>query len=214
MSTYLDDQAHAAADELGDGVEASITFRHHGAILRAASSNARAERCDQVEAQMDEGPCVDAMAGLEPVTVLDVRQERRWSRWSARTAQEGFLACVAMPAPVATGTAVAVNYYLEMPGTWAAGHQEVAGVRARTVAGEMRERLDAGRAPEASEDELGLDDQAVVEQAAGMMMQANAIDAAQAHRLLAQAAAAGGVAPVEVARTVLSVLSRRSRTVA
>ncbi|MBF0689756.1 MAG: ANTAR domain-containing protein [Cellulomonas sp.] len=211
MTTYLDDHARAASDEMGEGYEASITVRHHGAVLRAASSSPGAARCDLVEARMDEGPCLEAMDGLGRVAVRVVGEERRWPHWSARTLDEGFVACVALPVRVAQETVLAINYYVAPV---AAGDPpwDVAERRVQTVAGQMRARLDVAstgllalQAPDTLEG-----DQAVVDRAVGAAMQCNQVDAADAYQVLARAASERGVTLVQMSHDLLAVLAEPS----
>lgn len=200
MTTYLDEHARDAADQIGHGAEVSITFRHHGAPVRGGSSSMRAARCDQIEVRMDEGPCIDAMVDLQTVLVPSVEDDPRWPAWSSRTAAEGFVACFAQPAPVAPGTSLAINVYLPGPWQWDSSAEPAVERRTWSIADEMRVRLAASRdehAPAPHPDDL-------VQQAVGVLMHSNGIGVRDATLLLERAAAISGAPVVGVARSVLA----------
>ncbi len=111
LSGYLQECASRSAGVLGDDLDASVTLRQHGLTLHAGSSSRAAERCDQAEAMVDEGPCVDAMATGAKVDVASVRAEVRWHAWRAQTLEEGFVRALAVPSEVAPGVSVALNLY-------------------------------------------------------------------------------------------------------
>jgi hypothetical protein len=93
VATYLERHAHHAADSLGAGAHAGITFRHFGTTVRAGSSSARAQRCDDAEVRVQEGPCISAMQSMRAIVLPDVDDEalyaagpRTWTPADLRTA--------------------------------------------------------------------------------------------------------------------------------
>lgn len=141
MTSYLDEHAVRAAEALGPGVETSITVRHHGATVRVASTDERAAACDQVEARIEDGPCVVAMAGLDPVVIPDVAAEWRWPTWTRTVLDHGFASVVALPAPVDTAVAVALNLYGPPGHPWEPAQLEAGRRAAEGAAGDLRGRL-------------------------------------------------------------------------
>jgi hypothetical protein len=210
MSTYLDEHARDAAAELGTGAEVSITFRHHGAMLRVSSSNSAAARCDQTEIRMDEGPCVDALSELVVVDVPDVGAGDRWPHWAERVVAEGFRACVAVPAPITAASALALNVYLDDAGRWGEAVQRTAVARATQVADDVRERLVV--AALAADRVATTSDRAALDRAAGVVMQGNDVGPDEARALIARTAVERGVEPVEVARELLTAVPRGPAT--
>src|SRR5690606_36950254 len=96
---------------LGGNVETSILLRYRGVSMRAASSNAAAARCDQVEARSGEGLCVDAMDTGDLLIVRDLAAEERWPEWREAAAHEGFVTAAAVPAEIVDGMSLALNVY-------------------------------------------------------------------------------------------------------
>lgn len=211
MPTYLAAHARASADELA--AHASITLRHHGSTVRVASSSRRAALCDQAEARSEDGPCVVAMSGLLPVVIPDLDAERRWPAWSQATRDAGFSAVVAVPAVVDATSAVALNLYLEPGRRWSDGDGARAQERADAIAGDVRARLRAAAASPA-EPPGGASGGAQaraerVEQAVGVLRQANGCDERTARALLELVAARDGTDVADVAWTLIAAIQGR-----
>ncbi|NHT17544.1 ANTAR domain-containing protein [Cellulomonas sp. IC4_254] len=208
MPTYLDVHAREVADALG--VHASITLRHHGATVRVASSSDRAALCDQAEARSEDGPCIVAMSSLRAVTIPDLAAERRWPAWSRTTRDAGFTAVVAVPASVEPTTAVALNLYLDPGRTWT--QQDAAHARARvtSLAEDVIDRLAAAAtlpAVPAADEELGTAGR--IDQAVGVLMQANGCDARTARALLDLVAARHDRDVADVAAFLITAVGGR-----
>jgi hypothetical protein len=205
MATYLERHAQLAAGELEPGVHASITMRHHGATVRVASSSPAASACDQAEARDEDGPCVAAMSSLDPVHV-EVAGETRWPAWTRTAAEHGFGGAVAVPARVGDRTAVALNLYLERGRAWGEPDMQVARQHAEMVADSVRSRLTASstRRVEATDGPGGA---LLVDQAIGVLMQANGVDAHVARALLELVAAREHVPVADIAVTILAAVT-------
>lgn len=67
----------------------SIALRHGNKIEVAAVTDPVAARADQLQFDLDEGPCLSIVAGHEVEAVHDLAEEDRWPRWSASTQAEG-----------------------------------------------------------------------------------------------------------------------------
>lgn len=208
MPTYLDAHVRDSASALS--VHASITLRHHGSTVRVASSSRRAALCDQAEAQAEDGPCVVAMSGLRAVVIPDLAAEQRWPAWSRVTKDAGFAAVVAVPAVVDPASAVALNLYLDPGRGWSERDGAVALAHVEAIAADVRDRIEAALSPAAGSaagpggDAVG--DAERVEQAVGVLMQANGCDARTARALLELVAARDGTDVSEVASVLLAAI--------
>lgn len=206
MRTYLDDHAVRAAAGIGPGVQASITVRHHGATVRVASSDGRAAACDQVEARTEDGPCIIAMSGLDPVVVPDVGQEWRWPTWSRTVLDSGFASVAAVPAPVDRTVAVAVNVYAEPGVSWDPPRLEAGRGAAEAVAVDVRARLRAAVLAEPPMNDTD-SEPAIIDRAVGVIMQGNGCDAPTARALLTMVAFRDKRPLVDVAAFLLATVS-------
>lgn len=200
MATYLERHARGAADSMGPGAHASITFRHFGTTVRGGSSSARARRCDDVEVRAQDGPCISAMRGGAPVVLPDVLGERRWPAWRERFAVERFDSFVAVPVSVGRHTEIAVNVYSAGARDWTPVDLATAVRLAGAVAVDVRARLRlAGGAVGERLGGRARRERDRVDLAIGIVMHARRCDAATAERLVRELGARSGAAPREVA---------------
>jgi GAF domain-containing protein len=68
----------------------SITMRRRrGRAESVASTSTAADRCDALQYELDEGPCLDAIAEDEAYLIEDVANDPRWPRWGPLAAEAG-----------------------------------------------------------------------------------------------------------------------------
>ncbi|NHT16665.1 GAF and ANTAR domain-containing protein [Cellulomonas sp. IC4_254] len=213
MATYLERHARGAADSMGPGTHASITFRHFGTTVRAGSSSARARRCDDVEVRVQEGPCISAMRGMAPVVLPDLLAERRWPAWRERFTVEQFDSFVAVPVTVGPRAEIAVNFYAAGARDWTPVDLATAVRLAGAVAVDVRARLRlAGGAVGERLGGHARRERDRVDLAVGIVMASRHCDAATAQQVVRELAARSGAAPVEIAEWLAAavVLPRAS----
>ena len=63
-----------------------VKNRHR--IQTPAATGAVARRCDQLQLELDEGPCLDVLRDTEFITCPDLLEETRWPVWAPRVARE------------------------------------------------------------------------------------------------------------------------------
>ncbi|MFP5252515.1 MAG: GAF and ANTAR domain-containing protein [Actinomycetes bacterium] len=69
---------------------ASITLRRkRDSTETVAATSELAMRCDQLQYELAEGPCVDAVFDGEAYYIDDVATDHRWPRWGPAAAKEG-----------------------------------------------------------------------------------------------------------------------------
>ena len=206
MSPYLYDHAMRAATHFGNGTQASITFRHHRAVIRAASSDDASARCDQVEALTDDGPCVLAMERLHAVLIPHLDDEPRWANWRKQAAHEGFNSALAIGAHVAPGMDVSLNLYSPATDPWDARALVAADGFTQRIARTMSLGMQLSDLTEPLE-RVELTGPELIGQAVGATMDCNGCTADHALELLIGAAANRNVGLEEVAATVLLALT-------
>ena len=68
----------------------SITMRRkRGRAESVASTSDIANKCDELQYELDEGPCLDAIAEDEAYLIDDLRNDPRWPTWGPRAAEAG-----------------------------------------------------------------------------------------------------------------------------
>jgi GAF domain-containing protein len=79
----------AAAENLGPKVWASVSLvRQRRDVETPASSDERAARADQLQYELGEGPCLDAIWEQETFRIDDMTADERYPRWSRAVAEE------------------------------------------------------------------------------------------------------------------------------
>ena len=84
------DRICAAAVGLLDGkAEAAISIAHRGRRVENLGATTEAvRRGDELQAELGEGPCLDAVWDQEQVVVGDLAGEQRWPRWGPKMVAE------------------------------------------------------------------------------------------------------------------------------
>jgi transcriptional regulator with GAF, ATPase, and Fis domain len=77
---------------------ASLSLHHQGRELQTtAASDPVAERAHELQLELGEGPCVDAVWDHDDVNVvLQVPDDRRWPRWGPHAAELGLASLIAV----------------------------------------------------------------------------------------------------------------------
>lgn len=85
----LDAAVHAAVALIKPVEAASVSLVHaRGRIETQAATDDMCRRADELQIELDEGPCLQAIRDEETVVVRDLSSETRWPRWSSRAAEE------------------------------------------------------------------------------------------------------------------------------
>ena len=80
----------AAVDLLEGKAQAAISIAHRGRRVENLGATTEAvRRGDELQAELGEGPCLDAVWDQEQVIVRDLATEDRWPRWAPRMAEWG-----------------------------------------------------------------------------------------------------------------------------
>ena len=68
-----------------------ITLRQRGSprARSVATTDPLADRCDQLQYDLGEGPCLDAVSDEEAYLIDDVRHDARWPTWGPQAAEAG-----------------------------------------------------------------------------------------------------------------------------
>jgi len=89
MQTTLQRVVEAAAQNLDGEVWASVSLvKRRREVETPASSDDRAARADQLQYELKEGPCVDAIWEQETFQIDDMTTDQRYPRWARAVVQE------------------------------------------------------------------------------------------------------------------------------
>jgi GAF domain-containing protein len=101
-----------AVDNLDSCEFAGISLVERRRITSPATSDEVPRTVDAIQAEVDEGPCLDAIRDHEVVRSTDLRAERRWPRFAARAhAETGVRSILGLRLFVEGDTMGALNLY-------------------------------------------------------------------------------------------------------
>jgi hypothetical protein len=117
------DRLHRGVDlvvELMDGcdhVGVTVAFGRSGSTVAATDELAR--RGDELQYELDEGPCLDTVRQQHTVISQDLTVDRRWLRWGPRVSAElGVNAMMSLLLYTDRDAFGALNLYADRPDVW------------------------------------------------------------------------------------------------
>lgn len=113
-----------------------ITLREpNGALATPAASDPIAAQAAELQQQLGEGPCLDAVWDLGTLTVNDLKSDRRWPSWAPAAAELGIRSVLSLRLEV-TGTSMAasLNLFANQPYAFDSTDLAIASVFARHAA--------------------------------------------------------------------------------
>ena len=116
MQSSLATIVQLAVENLDACEFAGISLVEHGKITSPASSNDIPKTVDKIQSETDEGPCIDAIKEHEVFQTGNLKEERRWPKFSARAHQEtGVTSILSIRLFVEENTIGALNLYSTVP---------------------------------------------------------------------------------------------------
>ena len=204
IEAYLEDFAARAADHIGPGTQCGITLRHRGHDTRAASSDPRAARCDEVEVLAGAGPCITALDEQRTVTPAEVWHDARWTQWREAAVREGFRSAAAMPAGAGPGAGIALNVYFEDDDPADTERLVRAAMFAEQIARVMALCIRIAEQTTINDDlAAAMASRSVIDQAIGIIMAQNRCSADDAFAILRRASSHRNIKLREVAASVV-----------
>jgi GAF domain-containing protein len=204
------EQVVASADALFEVDGAALMLVDRDQVLRnLATSDPRAVLLEELQAEHEEGPCIDAFDDKRPVWSDDLGREDRWPRFSAAAAGRRLLAVLASPVPYSDQAVGVVAVYATAPHDWTEAEREAivayTDLAAMLVVNAMEAR-ERGRL--AGELQGALDSRVVIEQAKGVLVGRHGLTTRQAFERLRRQARDQRRSLSEVARAVVSAAER------
>lgn len=168
-----------------EGVDAAAlsVIRARRRIETPAATSRAARSCDELQYDLGEGPCLDAVWEAEVVDVPDLSDEPRWPRWTPRVVDEaGFRSMTCYRLFLADQTVGALNLYSCAPDGFSAVERDHGTAIAAHIAVAVRD------AQQIDQLQAALDNRTVIGQATGIIMERSDLDAFQAFVVLTNVA--------------------------
>ena len=144
LDLHEEPSAERTVDRIAEYARAGLRCDDAGILLvhsrnrieTAAATSERAERAHILQTELDEGPCLDALTGLESYYAIgDTATEERWPRWCAIVASELDLRSVlSIRLETRTRRFGSINLYGSQPDMFGLDDLAVANIFARHAA--------------------------------------------------------------------------------
>jgi GAF domain-containing protein len=178
----------------------------------AAATDPLTERADDLQYQLDEGPCLTSWARRTLVRIDDLRTDRRWPRWEGAAQELGLRSTLSTPLAAGDRAFGALKVYSREPAAFDAHAERVLTLFADQAAILVANVVAHDRAQRLSEDlRSTLRTRDLVSTARGVLIGRERVDEHTAFVLLAGAAQREGRTLEEAARSVLETALRRRR---
>ncbi|MFP3465343.1 GAF and ANTAR domain-containing protein [Leifsonia sp. SIMBA_070] len=169
-----------------------------------SASDAVAARLDELQFDLGEGPCWDALRLRRPVLESDMRARPRqtWSAFSAAALEQGVVALFAFPMLVGPLQIGAIDMYARQPVTLDDAHTQEA-TRLADIAGRRLLQNALHRAGDELQEDNNPFSRRIVHQATGMVLAQLDVSADDARMVIQAHAFATNRSMMEVSREVL-----------
>src|SRR5713226_1056398 len=111
VEQFLHEMAGLAARRVSGGLSCGMTMQANGRPVTVACSDPVAARVDEMQYELDDGPCLHAMRDGRMVRIEDTADKARWPEFEARAAAHGIRSCMALPLHADGKPLVALNLY-------------------------------------------------------------------------------------------------------
>ena len=211
VDTVLGLMTSLALETIAGSTGAGVTLIDaRGRPTSAAATDSLVERADALQYELNEGPCLAAIATRTPQRVHDLATEQRWPRWAAKAQQIGLGATLSAPVFAGDVCLGAMKVYADRAGAFEARAEQLLGLftaPAAVLVANVQSQQDARRMSENLR--TALDQRDVIALAKGTLMHSRNVDERGAFALLAAASARQNRALHEVARELIVATTRR-----
>jgi transcriptional regulator with GAF, ATPase, and Fis domain len=174
---------------------------HRGELRVVAASSEAARLLEQLQVQLDQGPCLDCFRSGRAVTATDVGADQRWPQFADAAAQAGFGAVQALPMRLRDQVIGALNLFRAAPGDFDPVNMRVGQALADVATiGLLHERTMRRRDTLNEQLQSALNSRVVIEQAKGKLAERLGLDMDQAFNVLRDYARARNLRLSDLAR--------------
>lgn len=204
LKDFLADLVRVAARQTPSADACGLTLARASGGTTVAASGPLAERADERQYQVDDGPCLQCMREGVVVRVADMGAEDRWGPYPGLATQVGVRSSLSVPLVVADRSRGALNFYSTAPGAFTDADQQAASRWAAQATGALAVAVRIADGDDRAQQLLGgLDTRTMIGQAVGLVMAQERCTAEEAFRLLTLASQRRNVKLREVAAGVV-----------
>ena len=190
-----------AARLVGGGLSCGMTMQPSGRPVTVACSDQVAARVDEVQYELDDGPCLHAMRDGSVVRIEDTTEKARWPEFEAEAASHGIRSCLALPLNADGKPVGALNLYSRQASAFGSAEARRAENFAENASGalSLAMRL-ASHAALIEQLRFSLTSRTVIDQALGIIMAREQCNQARAFAILRSASQNSNVKLRDIAR--------------
>ncbi|MGY1747575.1 GAF and ANTAR domain-containing protein [Blastococcus sp. SYSU D00695] len=204
LNAFLADLVRLAARQTPSAQACGLTLARNSGGVTVACTDELAERADERQYQVDDGPCLQAMREGVVVRVTDMASEDRWGPYPGLATQVGVRSSLSLPLVVADRSRGALNLYATSPDAFTDADEATATRWAAQATGALAVALRIADGADRAEQLLGgMDTRTTIGQAVGLVMAQERCSAEEAFRLLTLASQRRNVKLREVAAGVV-----------
>ena len=179
--------------------DAGILLVHsRNRIETAAATSERAERSNTLQTELDEGPCLDDLSGIESYYVVaDTATDERWPRWGTAVASQlGIRSVLSLRLETRTRRYGSLNLYASEPDRFGLDDLAVASIFARHAS------IAVATSQETDGLQRAMDARKVIGIAMGILMERYSIESERAFTVLQRYSQANNIKLRDVAQQV------------
>jgi GAF domain-containing protein len=201
-----------ARETIAGTIGAGVTLVDVRGTRSTAASDALVEQADQLQYDLDAGPCLTAWRDQTPVRVDDVDSETRWPEWTAAVALLGIRSVLSVPLTTPGGSVGAIKVYSRQPDVYDSRSAHLLALFAQQAAVLLTNTLTLADARRTSAHVItALENRDVIGQAKGVLIAQGAGDQDLAFAMLVSASQRSNMKLHEVARQLVAeVVSRQA----
>jgi GAF domain-containing protein len=171
VEDFLREMAVLAARMVRGGVSCGMTAQPDGRPVTVACSDPVAARVDEVQYELDDGPCLHAMRDGHMVRIEDTADKAHWPEFEALAASHGIRSCLALPLNADGKPAGALNLYARTASAFGPAEAQRAGHFADNASGALTLAMRmASHAALIEQLRSSLASRTVIDQALGIVM--------------------------------------------
>jgi GAF domain-containing protein len=213
LAESLERVVAAAISLFGADTTGVMLLAKDGSLAAASAFDQQGELAEVAQQQLGQGPCMEAYTQRAPVTVVDIAADARFGQIALALRSAGIRGALSVPVEIEGGPVGTLDLFTAAPRVW--DESEVAAARA--YAGVVASLLGAAVAARASgrlakQLQVALDSRVLIEQAKGVLMAVEQIDATKAFIRLRRTARSSGRPLRDVAREVIDGVSHSPNT--
>lgn len=186
IEEFLGEVASRAARTVTGVLACGVTVQATpGSRMLGATSDEFARRMDEIQYQVDDGPCLTALREDVTVVVADIAADRRWPDFSRRGRAAGAGSSLSVPLRLQGRAIGALNLYAREPQALSDEDRERAGRFADQAAGAVALAIRLADREERSRHlEVALTSRSTIDQALGILMGQRRIPSTEAFDVL------------------------------